>query len=138
METNIYLVDDHQLVQEMLRDFINAMPGLHVCGGAMTAGAALAQIPTLAVDLVIVDVALPDLDGIQLVEKLRAQQPTLRCLMYSGHQERSYVERALAVGAVGYVAKGHPPELITAICAVLAGEVYLSRALRVIQPMLQR
>lgn len=118
MATNIYIVDDHELVQEMLRDFINAMPGLYVCGGALTAGAALAQIPLLAI--------------------LRAQQPSLRCLMFSGHQQRSYVERALAVGAVGFVAKGNPPELITAIRTVLTGEVYLSRTLRVAQPMLQQ
>jgi len=138
MATNIYIVDDHELVQEMLRDFINAMPDLHVCGSALTAGAALAQLPQLAVDLVIVDVALPDLDGIQLVAKLRAQQPGLRCLMFSGHQQRSYVERALAAGAVGFVAKGNPPELITAIRTVLTGELYLSRTLRVAQPLLQR
>lgn len=135
MATNIYIVDDNELVQETLREFINAIPGFYVCGGAMTASAALAQIPQLAVDLVIVDVALPDLDGIQLVAQLRAQQPSLRCLMFSGHQQRSYVEQALAVGAVGFVAKGNPPELITAINTVLTGEVYLSSTLYVAQPM---
>lgn len=138
MDSQIYIVDDHALVQTMLRDFISAMPGLHVCGGALTAGEALAQIPTLPVDLAIVDIALPDFDGLQLVEKLRAQQPTLRCLMYSGHQERGYVQRALAAGAVGFVAKGNPAELITAIRTVLAGDLYLSPALRAAQPMLQR
>lgn len=127
MPTNIYITEDHPLVAEMLGEFINATPGLQVCGAATTAQAALAQIPTLAVDLVLIDVSLPDMDGLTLLETLLARQPTLRCLMFSGHQERDYVARALTLGARGYVAKGNPPELITAIRTVLTGEVYLSR-----------
>ena len=97
---------------------------------AATAQEALAQIPTLAVDLIVVDLSLPDMDGIQLVGELRARQPDLRCLMLSGHQERNYVERALAAGACGYIAKGNPLELIEAIRRVLKGESYLSKTLR--------
>ena len=133
MSTTIYIIDDHPLVQEILVEFINQMPGLQVCGMAATAQEALAQIPTLAVDLVVVDVSLPDMDGIQLVGELRARQPTLLCLMLSGHQERGYVQRALAAGACGYVAKGNPPELVNAIHQVLKGELYLSQSLRVAQ-----
>ncbi len=133
MSTTIYIIDDHPLVQEILVEFINQMPGLQVCGMAATAQEALAQIPTLAVDLVVVDVSLPDMDGIQLVGELRARQPTLLCLMLSGHQERGYVQRALAAGTCGYVAKGNPPELVNAIHQVLKGELYLSQSLRVAQ-----
>jgi len=137
MPSNIYIAEDHPLVAEMLGEFINALPDLQVCGAATTAQATLAQIPTLAVDLVIIDVSLPDMDGIDLLATLLAQQPTLRGLMFSGHQERSYVERALALGARGYVAKGNPPELVNAIRQVLAGAIYLSPALLAAPPQMK-
>jgi len=132
MPANIYLIEDHPLMQRMTCEFINRMADLHVCGTAATAQAALDQLLTLTVDLVIVDVSLPDMDGIHLVSAIHSKQPTLRCLMLSGHQEQSYVERALAVGARGYIAKGNPLELIDAIRRVLKGEIYLSEALRAV------
>lgn len=133
MVANIYLIEDHPLMQRMMCEFINRMPDLQVCGMAATAQEALGQLPTTAVDLALVDVSLPDMDGIHLVGELHAHQPTLRCLMLSGHQERSYVQRALAVGARGYLAKGNPLELIDAIHKVLKGEIYLSESLRTAQ-----
>lgn len=121
-------------MQRMISEFIKRMPDLQVCGMAATAQEALAQLPSLAADLVLVDVSLPDMDGIHLVSELLEQQPTLYCLMLSGHQEHSYVQRALAVGARGYLAKGNPLELINAIQRVLHGELYLSESLRTIHP----
>lgn len=134
MTANIYLIEDHPLMQRMISEFIKRMPDLQVCGMAATAQEALAQLPSLAADLVLVDVSLPDMDGIHLVSELLEQQPTLYCLMLSGHQEHSYVQRALAVGARGYLAKGNPLELINAIQRVLHGELYLSESLRTIHP----
>lgn len=131
MQANIYLVEDHPLMLRMTSEFINRMPDLQVCGTAATAQDALTHLPTAAVDLVLVDVSLPDMDGIHLVSELRSRRPDLRCLMLSGHQEQSYVERALAVGACGYIAKGNPLELVDAIRRVLKGESYLSQALRI-------
>lgn len=130
MQANIYLIEDHPLMQRMTCEFINRMADLHICGTAATAQEALAQLPTLKVDLVIIDVSLPDMDGIRLVDELHNQQPALRCLMLSGHQEQNYVERALAAGACGYIAKGNPLELIEAIRHVLKGESYVSKTLR--------
>jgi DNA-binding NarL/FixJ family response regulator len=132
MGTNIYIIEDHPLMQRMICEFLNRIPDLHVCGSASTAQEALNQLPMAAVDLALIDVSLPDMDGIHLVSELRAQQPTLRCLMLSGHQEQSYVQRALAVGACGYVAKGNPLELVNAIRHVLKGERYVSESLRAI------
>lgn len=134
MTANIYLIEDHPLMQRMISEFIKRMPDLQVCGMAATAQEALAQLPSLAADLVLVDVSLPDMDGIHLVSELLEQQPTLYCLMLSGHQEHSYVQRALAVGARGYLAKGDPLELINAIQRVLHGELYLSESLRTTHP----
>ena len=130
MRAEIYLIEDHPLMQRMTCEFINRMADLHVCGIAATAKEALDQLLTTHVDLALVDVSLPDMDGIQLVSELQRQQPALYCLMLSGHQEESYVKRALAVGARGYIAKGNPLELIEAIRRALQGEIYMSESLR--------
>lgn len=126
MAFKIYIIEDHPLVQRMTYEFLRRAPNLQVCGAAATAQQALVQIPALDVDLALVDVSLPDMDGIHLVSELQLQQPTLFCLMFSAHQEASYVQRALAAGARGYLAKGNPTELVAAIHQVLNGEIYLS------------
>lgn len=130
MAANIYIVEDHPLMQRMLREVVNRLPNLYVSGVAASAQEALEQIPPTGIDLVLVDVSLPDLNGIELVRALHAQQPALPCLMLSGHQESSYVQRALAAGARGYIAKGNPLELRDAIEHVLQGGTYLSESLR--------
>jgi DNA-binding NarL/FixJ family response regulator len=68
--------------------------------------------------------------GIELVAALREQRPEMRCLILSGHNEKSYVQRALAAGAQGYLLKGEPAEIENAITRVLSGEQYLSASLR--------
>jgi len=120
-------------MQRMMGEFINRMPDLQVYGMVATAQEALEQIPATGVDLALIDVSLPDMDGIHLVSELLEQCPALVCLMLSGHQESSYVQRALAAGARGYLAKGNPLELVDAIRCVLNGEIYLSESLRAMQ-----
>lgn len=126
----VYIVEDHPVMQRMLRDLLNRLPNLRVGGVAGTAQEATGQILNREMDLVLVDVSLPDMNGIELVQALRAKRPNLRCLMLSGHQESNYVQHALAVGARGYIAKGNPLELQEAINQVLRGEIYLSASLR--------
>jgi DNA-binding NarL/FixJ family response regulator len=70
------------------------------------------------------------MSGIQLVRALRAAHPDIQCLMLSGHVARSYVTSSLAAGARGYVAKDNAVELVNAVRSVLAGNVYISAALR--------
>ncbi|MBX3012271.1 MAG: response regulator transcription factor [Caldilineaceae bacterium] len=129
MATKLYIVEDHPLMQRMLRERIDRLPNLQVIGVAATAEEALTQLATLEVDLVLVDVSLPGMNGIDLVRALLLQRPGLLCLMLSGHQESSYVQRALAAGARGYLAKGNPPELGEAIPQILQGGTYLSSSL---------
>jgi DNA-binding NarL/FixJ family response regulator len=69
------------------------------------------------------------MSGIDLVREMNERRPALRCLMHSGHGEASYVDQALQAGAWGYVLKGNPDELLTAIRHVICGEKYLSRIL---------
>lgn len=129
-ESRVYLVEDHEVMREMIGEFLEGRAGLTVAGCAATAGAAFAELEALHVELVLVDTSLPDMNGIELVRRLVDRRPDTLCLMYSGHGEAGYVERALEAGAKGYVVKGNPRELPGAIQQVLDGGTYLSRPLR--------
>lgn len=126
----VYLVEDHDVMREMIGEFLESRAGLTVVGGAATADAAIAELEGLDVELVLVDTSLPDMNGIELVRCLHDRRPDILCLMYSGHDETFYVERALEAGARGYVVKGNPRELPGAIRQVLSGGTYWSRAVR--------
>lgn len=130
MSTRIYIVEDYARMRDLLRDWIDMLPGLSVCGTADSAETALQELPGLDADIVLVDMSLPQMSGIELVTALRAEFPEMHCLIMSGHNEPGYVQRALAAGARGYVLKGKPSEIQPAIEAALAGEQYLSSALR--------
>lgn len=129
-DARVYLVEDHDVMREMIGEFLESRAGLTVVGGAATAGAAFAELEGLDVELVLVDTSLPDMNGIELVRRLLDRRPSILCLMYSGHEETFYVERALEAGAKGYLVKGNPRELPDAIQQVLNGDTYLSRAVR--------
>ena len=126
----VYVVEDHPRMRELLREWIDELPGLVVCGAAESAETALRELETLHADLAVIDMSLPAMGGIELVAALRARHPQLRCLILSGHNEMSYVDRALAAGAHGYLLKGEPAEIGSAIAQVLTGERYLSANLR--------
>ena len=116
-------------MRDLLREWIDELPGLSVCGTAESAETALRELETVQADVAMIDMSLPMMGGIELVAALRERHPRTRCLILSGHNETSYVERALAAGAQGYLLKGEPSEIRTAIDRVLAGERYLSAGL---------
>ena len=126
MSNSVYIVEDHPRMRDLLREWIDELPGLSVCGTAESAETALRELETVQADVAMIDMSLPMMGGIELVAALRERHPRTRCLILSGHNETSYVERALAAGAQGYLLKGEPSEIRTAIDRVLAGERYLS------------
>lgn len=130
MPHRVYLVEDHPIMREMIGEFLATREELTVSGTAATAQAAFRELGDLDVEVVLVDTALPDMSGIELVRELLARRPETRCLMYSGHTQQSYVRQALDAGARGYVVKGSPRELVEAIHEVVVGGTYLSRKLR--------
>lgn len=130
MAHRIYLVEDHPIMREMIGEFLTTREDLVVSGTAATALAAFRELEKLEVEVVLVDTALPNMNGIELVRKLLARRSETRCLMYSGHTQQTYVRQALEAGARGYVVKGSPRELVTAIHEVVDGGTYLSRKLR--------
>jgi DNA-binding NarL/FixJ family response regulator len=132
MSCKLFVVEDHQLVREMLVEFLSDIQGWQVCGTAQSAEEALDLLDGLEVDLALIDVSLPGKSGIDLVEEIRLRWPHWPCLMLSGHAERRYVDAAFAAGARGYVVKGDADELADAIERVLEGETYVSASLRAI------
>ncbi len=105
MSHRIFIVEDNPLVRQGYVALIELEPGLEVCGHADDAGQALDTIADARPDLAIIDVLLPGLSGLRLVEQLREVHPALRMLVISGQDQSIYRKRALAAGALGYVDK---------------------------------
>ncbi len=128
--TQIYLVDDHPLVRKGLRLVIEAENELFVCGEAATGEEALQDLPELKPDLVLVDISLPGMSGLDLVQKLDSILPSTPCLVISRHDETLYAERAIRAGARGYVMKSEGADaVIEAIRKIRVGGIYVSSAI---------
>jgi DNA-binding NarL/FixJ family response regulator len=125
----VFLVDDHPLVREWLTNLINQQPALKVCGEAESGREAREKILTLRPDVAIVDIALKDSSGIELIKDLKQGCPEVAVLVLSMHEEPHYAERALRAGARGYVMKRETTKkVISAISEVLAGKLCVSAA----------
>src|ERR1035438_2766386 len=124
---NVFLVDDHPLVREWLTNLINQQSGLRVCGEAESGPQARERIMALKPDVAIVDIALKDSSGIELIKDLKQSCPQVAVLVLSMHEESHYAERALRAGARGYVMKRETTrKVIAAIRQVLAGKLCVS------------
>ena len=123
------IVDDHSLVRDGLRARLSVVPDLEVIGEAANAEQALALAHAEAPDLMLLDVGMRGMNGIELAGVLRQQHPLIRVLMLSMHDNREYVLSAVRAGARAYVLKESPTEeIIAAIHAVWAGGNYFSAA----------
>jgi DNA-binding NarL/FixJ family response regulator len=126
----LLLVDDHPLVRDGLNARLSTQPGIEVVGEAGDAAEALRQVAACRPTLVLLDVGMREVNGIELAAQLLANDPALKVLMLSMHDNPEYVQRALQAGASGYVLKDAPAsEIIGALHAVAAGGVFLSPAL---------
>lgn len=127
----IFMVEDHPDMRTAIRDLLTHQPDVEVCGEAETGEVALDQIDRAAADLVLIDGALPGMDGIAVVRQLRERHPELMCIMLSRRRERSFIRDALRAGARGYVVKRDAADdLPRAIQSVARGDTYLSRSAR--------
>lgn len=135
--SRIFIVDDHPMVRLGLRDLIQEEKDLDVCGEAGSAAEALSGIEESKPDLIIVDLSLEKLGGLELIKQIRSREPESRILVYSMHDESLYAERALHAGSMGYINKEAPTvELVQAIRRVLEGKIYLSEEMS--EKMLRR
>lgn len=123
----VLLVDDHPIMRHGLAQLVQMEEGLDVCGQAGSAKEGLEEVERLKPDLAIIDLTLPDKNGLELVKDIQAMVPGTQCLVLSMHDEALYAERALRAGARGYLMKEIAAEsLITAIRKVLSGGIFVS------------
>jgi DNA-binding NarL/FixJ family response regulator len=132
--SSILLVEDHAGFARALLNMLGQNPSLNILAVAESAEAALQYLKGSSVDLVLVDYSLPDMNGINLLERLRADHPDLPCAILSGHLSLQHARRALEAGARGYLIKDNPGGILTGIQRILKGEIYLSEELRTLGP----
>jgi DNA-binding NarL/FixJ family response regulator len=127
MSTRVILVDDHRMVRQGLRALLEKNPGMEVVGEADDGRSAVELIVKLSPDVVVMDISMPELNGIEATRELKATAPGVKVIALSIHTEKQYVLGAIAAGASGYVAKtGAYEDLARAIEAAMAGKKYLS------------
>lgn len=128
--TRILIVDDHPIVRRGLQEIVADMPSTVVVDEAADGQEALSKVSASDYDVVVLDISMPGMSGLQVLRQLRIIKPGLPVLMLSIHPEEQYAVQALKDGASGYVTKGtDPDELISAIQKVLSGGKYVSRSL---------
>jgi DNA-binding NarL/FixJ family response regulator len=127
---NILLADDHKVLREGLTLLINGQPDMRVVGEAGSGKEALRKARELNPDVVVMDLSMPDLNGLQATHALRAESSQVEVLVLTVHEDESYLRQLCQAGAAGYVLKRSPgEELINAIRKVAAGEVCFDGAL---------
>ena len=123
----LLIVDDHPMMRHGLAQLIDNEGDLKVAAEADTAGQAITLVGRQKFDLALVDISLPDKNGLELIKDLRTLQPALPLLVVSMHDEMIYAERVLRAGARGYIMKQEGGQkFLQAIRHVLAGQVYVS------------
>ena len=130
MTTRILIVDDHQVMREGLRALLEHPPQSTVIGDARNGREAVVLARQLQPDVVILDIAMPELNGIEATRKILAQSADLKVIALSMHKDRSYVSGMLEAGASGYVPKESAfEEIAAAIDTVLKGQIYLGASI---------
>jgi two-component system response regulator DevR len=104
-DVRVFIVDDHAVVLDGLIELLGAQPGLAVVGSATTAGQALARIQAAAPDVAVLDVQLPDGNGVDVCREVRSSMPQTYCLMLTSHDDHDAVMASVLAGASGYVLK---------------------------------
>lgn len=128
--TKILIVDDHAIVGGGLKQFLGNVGGFEIAGQARTGAEALAMVNAGHWDLLLLDIGLPDMNGIEVLKRVKCDQPGLPVLVFSMYAEDDYAMAALEAGAIGYLPKDSAPEeILAAIRRASSGERYLSPAL---------
>ncbi len=126
MKIRVVLADDHRMLREALRAVLEKEPDIEVVGEAADGHATLQLARKLAPDVVVLDVAMPELSGIDAMSQLASHHPKIRVVALSAYSDRRYVLEMLKAGAAGYVVKAAAgTELLRAIRAVASGRSYL-------------
>jgi DNA-binding NarL/FixJ family response regulator len=130
MTIRVLLADDHAIIRDGLRALLQSVPDIEVVDAVSNGRTAVQRAIELRPDVVVMDIAMPDLNGIEATRILREKLPAARVVMLSMHSDSEHVYRALDAGAAGYLLKESAgDEVLSAVRAVRAGQRYLSRTL---------
>ncbi|GHI92718.1 response regulator [Streptomyces olivaceus] len=122
----VFLLDDHEVVRRGVRDLLDDEPGITVVGEAGTVEQALVRVPALRPGVAVLDVRLPDGDGVGVCRELRSRMPELACLMLTSFDEEEALLDSIMAGAAGYVLKQiQGSDLVSAVRTVAAGQSLL-------------
>jgi DNA-binding NarL/FixJ family response regulator len=122
----VFLLDDHEIVRRGVRELLEAEPDITVVGEAGTAQAALARIPALRPDVAVLDIRLPDGDGVSVCREIRSMMPEVACLMLTSFGDDEALFDAIMAGAAGYVLKQiRGTDLVGAVRTIASGESLL-------------
>src|SRR6202046_5192442 len=122
----VFLLDDHEIVRRGVKDLLEAEPDIVVVGEAGTAESALARIPALAPDVAVLDIRLPDGDGVSVCRDIRSRMPEVGCLMLTSFGDDEALFDAIMAGAAGYVLKQiRGTDLVGAVRTVASGQSLL-------------
>jgi DNA-binding NarL/FixJ family response regulator len=125
-QISVFLLDDHEIVRRGVRDLLEAEPDITVVGEAGTAAGALARIPALKPDVAVLDVRLPDGDGVSVCREIRSRMPEVGCLMLTSFGDDEALFDAIMAGASGYVLKQiRGTDLVGAVRTIAAGRSML-------------
>lgn len=127
MKIRILLADDHTILRAGLKMMLNAQPDMEVVGEAQDGRQAIQEAQRLQPDVILMDITMPDINGIEATKQIRRLLPDIRILVLTMHEHDEYVFQALRAGAAGYMLKeAADTELITAIHVIKSGQFYLS------------
>jgi DNA-binding NarL/FixJ family response regulator len=127
MALSVLLVDDHPIFREGVRSLLGSQPGVEVVAEADDGAGAVEAARTQKPDIVVIDVSMPGMNGLDATLRITAEVPDAKVLCLSMHSDRRFVDAALRSGARGYILKECAlEELVSAVHAVVAGQVYVS------------
>ncbi|WP_199269140.1 response regulator [Polaribacter sp. L3A8] len=127
-EIKIVLVDDHKLLRDGLRNIIEQRSNMHIIGEASDGREAIKTCLKLAPNVIVMDVAMPGLNGIEATKQIHKENPEIKIIGLSMHSSKQFIQSMFKAGAFGYLLKdGDADELITAISTVVQNKRYLSK-----------
>ncbi|AUC21780.1 MULTISPECIES: response regulator transcription factor [Polaribacter] len=126
-DIKIVLVDDHKLLRDGLRNIIEQRSNMHIIGEASDGREAIKICPKLLPNVVVMDVAMPGLNGVEATRQIHKNNPEIKIIGLSMHSSKQFIQSMFKAGAFAYLLKdGDSDELITAICTVMQNKKYLS------------
>ena len=129
-EVRLVIADDHRLFLMGLRQFLGKQPGIRIVGEAVTGLAAVAAAAEHRPHILLLDISMPELNGIEAARRIHEETPGTRVIILSMYADRRYVTESLRAGAMGYLLKSSPPEeVLRAIRKVSGGQFYLAEGI---------